>query len=89
MTDKDIVDRAAKLMQCTIQGPYQRHGTTYKPVYRLAVYGRYAISWMMTLYSLMGYRRQEKIMEILTHYKTTPGLTMKCRKPYWERHKEK
>lgn len=80
MTDKDVIERAASIMNCNIQGPYTRVGTTHKPVYVATLYGRYAVAWMMTLYTLMGERRKETIKEILLHFKSTPVLSNRIRK---------
>ena len=81
MTDKDVVEKAATIMGCNVQGPYIRKGTTYKPVYVATLYGRYAVAWMMTLYQLMGTRRKEAIHKILIHYKTSAELSHRIRKP--------
>lgn len=82
MTDKDVIEHAAKIMGCNIQGPYSRKGTTYKPVYVATLYGRYAVGWMMTLYQLMGERRKGTIHKILSHFKSTPELSHRIRKPF-------
>lgn len=71
MTDKDIVDRVRNLMSpASTVGIFVRYGA-YKTVYSLNLYGATAASWMMTLYPLMGNRRQTIIREILTTWKGT------------------
>lgn len=57
MTDKDVVARVA----CMWKGKMNHRGNIYKA----EVYGAHAISWMMTMYSLFGKRRKEKIASII------------------------
>lgn len=64
MTDRDVVERAARLMgghvvRCEKRPPR-------KAIYRVAITGPAAAAWMMTLYSLMGQRRRARIREALT-----------------------
>lgn len=67
MTDKDIVDRAAKLIGLTTyKGGVCKSG---KQMWMTACQGSRAASWMMTLYPLMGQRRQAKIRESLIAFK--------------------
>lgn len=71
MSDKDIVERAAEIMGCNVHGHTKLKSG--KTMYRAIVYGPQAAGWMMTLYPLMGQRRQKKIREVLSIWKTQPS----------------
>lgn len=72
MTDKDIVIRAAKIMGANRVTEQTKTTTTGKQVYRTKVFGMRAVSWCMTLYCLMGERRQGKIAYLLQSWKAHP-----------------
>jgi hypothetical protein len=61
-TDKDVVDRLAKITDSKVYGPVK---TTHKDQYRVTICGTRAIEWMETIYSLMGIRRKSKIKSII------------------------
>lgn len=42
----------------------------YKDVYTLNISGKDAVGWMMTIYTLMSERRQQKIKILLSAWKT-------------------
>lgn len=64
MTDRDIITKVANLFGSQVQ--FKRKATsTYKSVWCAEAYGDRAISWAMTLYSLMGERRKKKIIEMI------------------------
>ena len=65
MTDMDIVDRAAKTFGSTLRGP-QRRSSSKKDVWITSIHGSKAVSWMLTLYSLLGSRRRGRIREVLS-----------------------
>lgn len=67
MTDEDVVSRATKLLGAS----YGRHicKKPRKDCFQVHLYGDKAIAWMMTLYPLMGKRRQERIREIISGWK--------------------
>lgn len=69
MTDKDVVVSAAKVLGAHKVVKCKQDTRTNKSIYRLNVYGRLSIEWMMTLYVLMGERRQAKIREILNQWR--------------------
>lgn len=77
MTDEDVCRRAHALLGGNFYGPYR--GRAFKPHYksyfRVDVTGRRAVGWMMTLYSLLGERRQGKVRQILEVWRSTkpPG----------------
>lgn len=71
MTDKDIIERIASLIGHNVRGPY-KYRVNKKPVYYTEIWGSKAISWMMTLYCLMGNRRKERIKEIVTRWRLAP-----------------
>ena len=63
MTDEDVVRRAADIMGARFNGPYERPGKT---VWMANLQTRAEVAgWLMTLYPLMGARRQERIRELL------------------------
>lgn len=67
MIDRDVIERVAKLWNSSIStqskwANKRKGGKTWHATY---ISGPKALSWMMTLYSLMGSRRKSKIMEIL------------------------
>lgn len=72
MTDRDVVERAAKIWGKSVRGPYQpngplsKQGRLYKPMYTTAAGGWVAAAWMMMLYGFMGERRKARIREMLT-----------------------
>ena len=69
-TDRDIIVRAAGI----IGGTINRHNGTQKRwsrkvCYSTAITTKKSIGWMMTLYSLMGDRRKNKIKEVINDWK--------------------
>lgn len=81
MTDKDVMDRAAALLGTKV-GDYGRKPkgkASYLPVFWLAIHGTRAIGWMMTLYVLMGKRRQAKILQILDHWRSAKSAPRSSR----------
>lgn len=73
MTDEDVINRACKIIGIKPRNPYQCKKGNRKLVYHFAICGSRAISWMMTLYSLMGERRKANIRELLLEWKSRPG----------------
>ena len=74
-TDLDVVQHAGRLLGEGICKQAKRIPDTWvstKPLYRCRIRGARAIGWMMTLYPLMGTRRQAKIRDILTKWKIAP-----------------
>lgn len=73
MTDRDVIDRVALLFGSNVRVSQPKHirkdGTLAKVVYTTAVYGCRGAAWMMTLYSLMGDRRQKTIETSLLSWK--------------------
>ncbi len=75
MTDFDIVERAAKLLNVpSITRRVKHHVRPTKPSWYICLAGKQASSWMMTLYSLLSKRRQAKIRDLLTTWKAAPGF---------------
>lgn len=68
MTDKDIVERIGLLLESKVYF-YPKRRQHWKDYYVTAVTGYKAVQWMMTLFSLMGERRREKIIECLNAWK--------------------
>jgi len=69
MTDEDVVRRAAKMLGRSV---YMAQRAGQKPQWYVRTTGTKAISWMMTIYGLMGKRRQERIRGLLAHWKAQP-----------------
>lgn len=76
MNDKDVLEQAQLIMDAKLYGPYKhRRGDRYDlPHYRLALYGVPAISWMMTVYTLLHKRRRKRIKSIIEWWKERPYL---------------
>jgi len=75
MTDQDTVERAARLFGAVahkqMSPSHMKSGR--KPIWRVGVHGRRAAEWMMTVYCLLGARRQAKVRELLAWWKTSRG----------------
>jgi hypothetical protein len=72
MTDRDVVERVARLLERHVRGPYQ-YKANRKPVYYTEVWGIEAINLMGQLRPLMGARRAKKIWEIQQRWAKAPG----------------
>ena len=70
MTDKDVVERAASLMGAKVIARDPKN-IKWKRIYCARVHGYQAIAWMLTIYSFMGERRKEKIIENIAKWKKT------------------
>lgn len=72
MTDEDVVAKARIIIKTdnkiSIYKPRQGQN---KPSYKITISGITAISWMMTLYPLMGRRRKETIRNVIKEWKLT------------------
>lgn len=84
MTDRDVVEKAATILGSRVGGPYFQkkrkvNGEARLPFYRCGVSGRFAVGWMMTLYSLLGSRRRKKISGLL--YLWMRDVSIKSRSP--------
>ena len=69
MTDMDIVIRVAQLLEANRVTECKTPTKSGKPIYRVNIFGRNAVAWCMTLYVLMGERRQSRIRELLMSWK--------------------
>ena len=65
-TDKDVAAKAHNMLGGSF---YTETCGRYKPMYRVVIQGKKAIGWMMTLFSLLGKRRQSKIKEVIHLWK--------------------
>jgi hypothetical protein len=74
MTDRDIIERAAGLLG-TAAKPMPWRPLSTKDTWRAYLCGDRAAGWMMTIYTLMGERRQQKIRECLAVWRASPGRT--------------
>lgn len=72
MTDKDVVEKVAHLLGSGVVTRKIHLDKPWKPCYISKLNGRAAAGWMMTLYPLLGQRRQAKIREILAKWKADP-----------------
>lgn len=68
MTDEDIIRRAGALMGGNVRGPIFRE-THKKARWSVAIHGQNAAAWMMTLYPVLGVRRQMAVRKALTLWK--------------------
>jgi len=68
-TDLDIVKRVSDVLGATCQITMQRRKPN-KNYYTTTIFGNKAVAWMMTLYSLMGNRRKERIKSIIMQWKS-------------------
>jgi hypothetical protein len=70
MVDRDVVDKAAELLNAPLYGPRSHYADRgWQPTYCCKVYGPHAASWMMTLFPLMGMRRRLAIQKTLAIWK--------------------
>ena len=65
MTDKDIIERYARLVNQNITTHKPKGKETYKQAYTCTLRGKKALEWMQTVYTLMGNRRKEKIESVI------------------------
>ena len=72
MIDKDVIDHVAKIWGTKVHGPRLRNDPNHHDIYDTSIYGTIAASWMMTIYSLLGVRRREKIKGILKTWLAQP-----------------
>ena len=72
MTDRDVMERAARLQGCTLLGPYQR-SAKHKPMRQTTLAGERAILLMKELRPLMGCRRSKRIDDVLEWASKRPG----------------
>lgn len=70
MSDKDIVEKVASIFNRNV---YIKKSTGAKTMYVTGVHGQKAVEWMMTLYSLMGKRRQSRIAECIKNWAENTG----------------
>lgn len=73
MTDLDVMERIGSLMGRKVLGPYMNGPLATKPKYRVQIAGSKAAGWMMTLYPQLGSRRQARIRELLTDWRSRPS----------------
>jgi hypothetical protein len=72
MTDFDIVARAAKVLGAKPPKVYyykkaeQKH---WKPHWKTSIHSALAVGWMMTIYSFLGERRQQRVREVIETWK--------------------
>lgn len=67
MTDRDVVERVANLLESKLWGPYIKPSPR-KPVWACAVTGLKAAEWMRILKPYFSSRRQNRIEEILNKW---------------------
>lgn len=67
MTDEDVVRRAAKLMESSVNGPYQpRTRPHVRPHWVAKLTGRRAVALLHELLPHMGVRRADRIRSVLS-----------------------
>lgn len=85
MTDLDVVEKASWLLNGVLRihsNGREQNGKFlhYKRVYKTQCHGDRAISWMMTIYPLMGNRRKARIRSIIAEWKEYARRKDRCRK---------
>ena len=88
MTDKDVMERLASYWKTKLYTYHRGHENGRKTQYVLNMFGSKAVSWMFTLYSLLGLRRRAKIEEVIAQWKLSPGKAG-WQKAFWQNKKEK
>lgn len=76
MTDKDVIEKFADIVGGNVRGGNispSRLGHPRKPYWHVTLYGKHAVAWMMTIYTLLGSRRQKKAEELIALWKQMPG----------------
>ena len=71
MTDRDIVEKARRLMRSSRIIVRKPTRANHKPIYRTYLNGANAIAVMMTVLPFMGERRAERIKACIAHWKTS------------------
>ena len=89
MTDPDVLDKARKLTGGALYGPYfpPSRGDNI-PIYRLHLLGKRAIGWMLTIYLLMGSRRQAQIQSVVSEWRTKPPYSERTKKSWITRRRK-
>lgn len=65
MTDRDVVDRFARLTGANLLGPYRyANGGTRKPSYRVVVNGPRAVALIELIWPYLGERRRARAVEL-------------------------
>lgn len=77
MSDRDVIQRVRDVTGATGKISVQHNEGSSRPgstrsLYRLVIAGRRAVGFMMTVYPLMGQRRQLRIREILQEWRRHP-----------------
>jgi hypothetical protein len=67
-TDKDVIERICRIMGGNYTTILPRR-PGYKVIYNVGIRSTIAIGWMFTLYSLMGARRKNKILDVIRDWK--------------------
>ena len=75
MTDKDIIERAAKLLRCKRVYEKQPKARGSKKQYGAVIQHASAIGWVMTLYSLLGERRKQQIRKVIAAWRGYTPMT--------------
>src|SRR5574341_1862045 len=69
MSDRDIVERSRRFVHAPSISERVSKRPNHKTCYYWTLSGPHAASWMMTIYPLMGERRQARIRELLAIWK--------------------
>lgn len=72
-TDLDIAIKLSILLQAKVKPPRLTSQISKLPSYEVRVTGAKAVGWMMTLYPLLGERRQVRVKRALLEWKTAMG----------------
>ncbi len=78
MTDRDVVERAAEMMNSRVTQKSESTASWrmhWKPQFRTSKAGLQALAIMLQVFPFMGERRRKKINEILSKWEHQFGLT--------------
>jgi hypothetical protein len=75
MTDRDVVERAALMLDAAVM-PVRPRKAHWKTTYAVRIRGTRAVVWMKRLRPLMGARRREQIDRAIATYAPDPRRVM-------------
>lgn len=72
MTDRDVIENLHRVWGSTskIYHGKGRIPGRHKDVYRTVVWGKRAVAWGLTLYTLLGQRRREQVKKMLQAWRS-------------------
>src|SRR6266496_2673722 len=77
MTDKDTIEKVAKLLKVPTRNPILPKSPKHKIQYKVRLNSNLARAWMKILLPYMSERRKERIISLLNYYEETTGKRLK------------